>query len=543
MSQAIRFVPSSLSRRSAAPHAGPPRVLIFGGSQGAHAINVAMVEAAPQLAAHAGGLAITHQTGERDLELVRDGYRRAGLEARVEPFLFAMDREMKAADLVVCRAGATTLAELTAAGRAVGAGPAADGGRRSPAEERRSAGGGWRGRAPRADADDGRARWPIASSASPRIRRAATHVGRGAAAREAGCGKGDRRSRVRASGAARNARTHATDSLRRHRRHRHERHRRAARQSRLRGERVGREAVDGHRSARAARRAACRSDTTPRTSATPTSSWCRRRSSRAIPKSIEAVRRQIPVIPRAEMLAELMRLRYGIAIAGAHGKTTTTSMVALVLERAGLDPTAVIGGRLSAFGSNARLGRGDYMVVEADESDRSFLKLSPSIAVITNIDREHMESYGSWDDLQQAFVDFANKVPFYGAVIACADDEPVRDVLPAHHAPGHHLRPGDRGRPGVGERDRPWDGARGVRLARGRPLLDAGERRGRSRRRRRGARRAAAAGAGPAQPAERAGGRRRRARSGHPVRHDCGGARGVSGRRTAVPAPRARKTA
>jgi len=148
------------------------------------------------------------------------------------------------------------------------------------------------------------------------------------------------------------------------------------------------------------------------------------------PETAEAVRRQIPVIPRAEMLAELMRLRYGIAIAGAHGKTSTTSMAALVLERAGLDPTAVIGGKLSAFGSNARLGKGDCMVVEADESDRSFLKLSPAIAVITNIDHEHMESYGSWADLEQAFVDFANKVPFYGAVIACADDEPVRNILP-----------------------------------------------------------------------------------------------------------------
>ena len=144
----------------------------------------------------------------------------------------------------------------------------------------------------------------------------------------------------------------------------------------------------------------------------------------------EARRRAIPVIPRAEMLAELMRLRYGIAIAGAHGKTTTTSMVALLLERAGLDPTAVIGGRLSAFGSNARLGRGDYMVVEADESDRSFLKLSPAIALITNIDHEHMESYGHWDALQQAFVDFANKVPFYGAVVVCLDDEHVRALVP-----------------------------------------------------------------------------------------------------------------
>ena len=148
------------------------------------------------------------------------------------------------------------------------------------------------------------------------------------------------------------------------------------------------------------------------------------------PELVAARAAHVPVIPRAEMLAELMRLRYGIAVAGAHGKTTTTSMVALVLDRAGLDPTAVIGGRLSAFGSNARLGKGDYMVVEADESDRSFLKLSPSIAVITNIDREHMESYGTWDNLQQAFVDFANKVPFYGAVIACADDAPVRELMP-----------------------------------------------------------------------------------------------------------------
>jgi UDP-N-acetylmuramate--alanine ligase len=148
------------------------------------------------------------------------------------------------------------------------------------------------------------------------------------------------------------------------------------------------------------------------------------------PEIADARRRAVPVIPRAEMLAELMRLRYGIAVAGAHGKTTTTSMIALVLERAGLDPTAVIGGRLSAFGSNARLGKGDYMVAEADESDRSFLKLSPSIAVITNIDREHMESYGSWENLEAAFVEFANKVPFYGAVVACADDPALRGLLP-----------------------------------------------------------------------------------------------------------------
>jgi len=145
---------------------------------------------------------------------------------------------------------------------------------------------------------------------------------------------------------------------------------------------------------------------------------------------VEARRRQIPVIPRAEMLAELMRLRFAIAVAGAHGKTTTTSMIALVLERAGLDPTAVIGGRLSAFGSNARLGAGEFMVAEADESDRSFLKLFPTIAVITNIDHEHLENYGGFDDLQQAFVDFANKTPFYGGVVACVDDPNLAAILP-----------------------------------------------------------------------------------------------------------------
>jgi UDP-N-acetylmuramate--alanine ligase len=148
------------------------------------------------------------------------------------------------------------------------------------------------------------------------------------------------------------------------------------------------------------------------------------------PEVLEAKRRGVPVIPRAEMLAELMRARFSIAVAGAHGKTTTTSMVAYTLERSGLDPDAVIGGRLRVFGSGARLGRGEYMVAEADESDRSFLMLWPSIAVLTNIDHEHMESYGSFAALQQAFVEFANKVPFYGSVVACSDDTNLAAVLP-----------------------------------------------------------------------------------------------------------------
>ena len=148
------------------------------------------------------------------------------------------------------------------------------------------------------------------------------------------------------------------------------------------------------------------------------------------PEVIEARRRHVPVIPRAEMLAQLMRLRFGIAVAGAHGKTSTTSMIAFVLEQAGLDPTAVIGGKLSAFGSNARLGRGQYMVAEADESDGSFLELSPAIAVITNVDREHLDHYGDFEHVCQAFVTFANKVPFFGAVFACSDDQPLRALLP-----------------------------------------------------------------------------------------------------------------
>jgi UDP-N-acetylmuramate--alanine ligase len=144
----------------------------------------------------------------------------------------------------------------------------------------------------------------------------------------------------------------------------------------------------------------------------------------------EAKRLQIPVIPRAEMLAELMRLKYGVAVAGAHGKTTTTSMIATVLVNGGFDPTAVIGGRLNAFGSNAKLGKGDFLVAEADESDGSFLKLSPAIAVVTNIDREHLDHYENLEEIQSAFVAFVNKVPFYGAVVLCLDDPNVQAIIP-----------------------------------------------------------------------------------------------------------------
>ena len=153
------------------------------------------------------------------------------------------------------------------------------------------------------------------------------------------------------------------------------------------------------------------------------------------PEMIAARERGVPIVPRAGLLAELMSLRQGVAVAGAHGKTTTTSMIALVLDVAGLDPTVVIGGRVSSFGSNARLGRGKYLVAEADESDRSFLKLSPRFAVITNIDREHLEAYRDFDDLKAAFVQFANSIPANGAVILCADDAhlmAMRDRIKRH---------------------------------------------------------------------------------------------------------------
>src|ERR1700694_3055187 len=147
------------------------------------------------------------------------------------------------------------------------------------------------------------------------------------------------------------------------------------------------------------------------------------------PEVTEAGRLHIPVIQRAEMLAELMRLKYGIAIAGMHGKTTTTSMVAAVLAAGGLDPTVVVGGRVDAMGSNARLGKSHYLVAEADESDRSFLKLSPIISAVTNIDREHMDCYRDMRDVQATFVEFMDRVPFYGTVVACTDNDALRNLL------------------------------------------------------------------------------------------------------------------
>lgn len=164
------------------------------------------------------------------------------------------------------------------------------------------------------------------------------------------------------------------------------------------------------------------------------------------PEVVIAKARQIPVIPRAEMLAELMRLKFGIAIAGAHGKTTTTSMVANVLAQGGLDPTMVIGGKVNALGSHARLGRGDLLVAEADESDGSFLRLSPTIVAVTNLDREHLDHYGSMERISESFLEFINKIPFYGLAVLCADDDRLSALFPRivkrYQTYGLHARDG-----------------------------------------------------------------------------------------------------
>ena len=151
------------------------------------------------------------------------------------------------------------------------------------------------------------------------------------------------------------------------------------------------------------------------------------------PEVREAVKRGIPVIPRAEMLAELGRLKYSVLVAGAHGKTTTTSFIASVLGAAGLDPTVVIGGKLNAIGTNARLGQGEFIVAEADESDGSFLKLSPTVGVVTNIDNEHMDYFLTMEALKGAFLSFMNKVPFYGVSVLCVENEYIRELLPSVH--------------------------------------------------------------------------------------------------------------
>ena len=221
-----------------------------------------------------------------------------------------------------------------------------------------------------------------------------------------------------------------TGPLCRHRRHRHERHRRGPSQSRLQGHRLGCEEDGHHRTAR--NRSAHRyfyghkeeniidSDVVVISSAI-------RADNPEVKKAKELF---IPVIQRAEMLAELMRMKYSIAVAGAHGKTTTTSLISTILGHAGIDPTCVIGGRLNSLGSNAKLGDSNYLVAEADESDGTFLLLFPTIAVVTNIDLEHLDFYKDLNEIKAAFTAFLNKVPFYGLDIICIDNANLQSLIP-----------------------------------------------------------------------------------------------------------------
>ena len=479
--------------------------------------------------------------------MVRAAFERHGVQGRVERFIDAMDREMKAAGLVVSRAGATTLAEVTAAGRPAILIPlptATDDHQRHNARALEKAGA---AELIEQERSDRRATRRPHHRAGGRSRAAPPNVGSGATTRQAArggrhCGRSDRVSRERreASGPASGAtvgrgaprlnmsgvlgqarrihfigvggigmsgiaellvnlgyevsgsdmqRTDITDRL----------------------ESLGARITQGHDA-----RNVSDAEVVVYSSAVRSTN----------PEMVAARERGLTVVARAEVLAELMQLRQGIAVAGAHGKTTTTSMIALVLDVAGLDPTVVIGGRVSSFGSNAKLGRGKYLVAEADESDRSFLKLSPRFAVITNIDREHLEAYRDFDDLKAAFAQFANGVPANGAVIMCIDDVHLREMrgdIKRHvvtYGFGRFCRRDRAGRADEGIRIR----VHGARTQARRPS-------GR-------ARAAAARHSGTAQRAERARGRGDGERARHRVERYCARARRISGRRAPFSAAR-----
>ena len=386
---APNFSPSPRARPSP-----PYRILITGGSQGSLVINRAVVDAADLLAAQKNRISIVHQTGERDYNAVRLAYARREINAEVAPFIANMAERFAQADLIVCRAGAITVAEIAAAGRAAifipfgaatdshqlrnaqemaarrrgAADPGARADRRTPC-----AGNSGVARPARRSLRSYGAQAPAAGAAARRRRKSSTLIEGGRAAMMVDISQ---------------FQAHSSGG---HRRHRHERHRRSAADAGLCRFRLGPD--DLRRSPSACKiwarkfSKAISAEHVHGAHVVVASSAIRRDN----PEVVEAHRLKIPVIPRAEMLAELMRLKYGIAVAGAHGKTTTTSMTARVLAAAGLDPTFVVGGRVNQVGTTARLGRGEYMVVEADESDRTFLLLAPVVAVVTTIDREHLD--------------------------------------------------------------------------------------------------------------------------------------------------------
>ena len=368
---------------------------------------------------------LTHQTGTAQHEKVRAAYAEAQVEAEVLPFIDNMSERLALCDVIVCRAGAVTVSELCAAGVASVLVPlvvSTTSHQRDNAQWMAKQGAGIH--LPQTELTPQRLAEMLKSLTRDALLNMATK------ARALARPRRRRMWPMNWKGWPHEARRQ-THPLRRHRWRRHERHRRDPAQPRLhrlglRPERQPHLAPPGLARHQGVRRATTSAHIAG-AEAVVTSTAVKSDN----PEVIAARARRVPVVPRAVMLAELMRLKRGIAIAGTHGKTTTTSLVTSVLAEAGLDPTFVIGGKLNAAGANSRLGSGDYIVVEADESDASFLNLMPILSVVTNIDADHMDTYGhDLTRLKGAFVEFLHRMPFYGAAILCGDDPGVRSIIP-----------------------------------------------------------------------------------------------------------------
>ena len=397
---------------------------MVGGSLGAQALNELVPQALALLpAGHRPQ--VVHQSGRQHLDALRANYAAAGVEAEVRDYIEDMAAEYQECDFAICRAGAMTVAELACAGVPALLVPfpfAVDDHQTGNAEFLADAGAAWlmqqkdltRGKAGGADR-------------RTRSRHARRHVGQGARAGETRCDPAGRRY-LRGTGEMKHAVKHIhfvgiggvgmsgiAEVL-------------LNLGYAVSGSDLADSAVTQRLAALGARiYRGHAADNIAGADVVVTSTAVQESN----PEVIAARDNKIPIVPRALMLAELMRLKQGIAVAGTHGKTTTTSLVASILGEAGMDPTYVIGGKLTAAGTNARLGQGDFLVAEADESDASFLYLTPVIAIVTNIDADHMETYGhDFERLKQAFVDFCQRLPFYGMAVLCIDDPHVREILP-----------------------------------------------------------------------------------------------------------------
>ncbi|MBI5190096.1 MAG: UDP-N-acetylmuramate--L-alanine ligase [Nitrospirae bacterium] len=423
-------------------------VLVFGGSAGAHRINTGVAASLTRLGQFRDRVQFIHQTGERDLEMVKVAYEAHGFKAAVMPFIYDMAAAYACADLAVCRSGALTLAEITALGKPAILVPyphAANDHQVVNARALEKAGAAM-------VVLDHEATGETLSVFIVGLLNSPKSLA-DMAAKSRGLGRPDAAAKVfelcRQASEKRTA-SHAASAARQpikapeslmYKKFRH-----------IHFVGIGGVGMSGiaevliNLGYDVSGSDMKDSDTTRRLTELGAKVFIGHHGdnvddahvvviSSAVkadnPEVIAARERMIPVIPRAEMLAELMRLKYGIAVAGAHGKTTTTSLVSTILAAGGIDPTVVIGGRLNSMGSGAKLGQGEFLVAEADESDGSFLKLSPTIAVVTNIDEEHLDHYtGGIEQIKDAFLSFINKIPFYGVAVICLDVENIQDLIP-----------------------------------------------------------------------------------------------------------------